>query len=303
MAFALSVKGDFFGVLLAQEAGINHEFREKRLEILTGIAQQAALTIQNDRLNKDMLGRERLEREYQLAREIQQTFLPGMLPELSGWNMDVRWRTARQVGGDFYDVFELPGGRLGLVSADVSDKGMPAALYMTVTRTLIRASVNELESPARVLEHVNDLLLMNSQNGMFVTTFYGILDPRSGRLIYANAGHNLPLVLRPAMHAAEPLAKGGTVLGALEHIRLEDHSVEIEPGECLLLYTDGVTESFTPEGEAYGEERLIAALAEAAFGSSGELLNQIDITLTEWRAGAPPSDDMTLLALHLLANK
>ena len=119
--------------------------------------------------------------KFQLAREIQQTFLPSQIPPMPGWEMDVRWNTAQQVGGDFYDYFLLPDGRLAIIIADVSNKGLAASLYMTVTRTLIRAAALESTSPARTLERVNDLLLMNSQNGLFVTTWYGLLDMTEGR--------------------------------------------------------------------------------------------------------------------------
>jgi GAF domain-containing protein len=141
MGFPLSVKGEVFGVLVAKEIGTSSSVQSRRLEIINGIAQQTALAIMNEHLKQERVDRERLEREFQLARQIQQTFLPSSLPSFLNWEMDTRWQTARQVGGDFYDFFKLNDGRLGLVIADVSDKGMPAALYMTVTRTLIRSNI------------------------------------------------------------------------------------------------------------------------------------------------------------------
>ena len=297
MAIPLSVKGSLFGVLLAEEAGKAPGFRERRMEIITGIAQQAALAIQNDYLQREMLGRERLEREIQLAREIQQTFLPENLPVLPGLELDVRWSTARQVGGDFYDVFILPDRRVGLVIADVSDKGMPAALYMTVTRTLIRASVEDIDSPSRVLEHVNDLLVINNPNGLFVTTFYAILSLDTGSLVYANAGHNLPLLLCAAGGKIETLLKGGSALGALGQIVLEDHTTQIDPGDCLLLYTDGATESFSPEGEQFGEEKLAEILQTVIAHPARQVLDAIEDALIDFRRGEPPTDDTTLLAV------
>ena len=155
--FPISVKGEVFGVLVAKDSAENLSARERRQEIITGIAQQVALAIQNDRLKEEMVGRERLENEIQLARQIQRTFLPEQLPQVQGWQVDSRWQTARQVGGDFYDIFSLGSELLGLVIADVSDKGMPAALYMTVARTLLRATSQTTKSPAQVLEHVNNL--------------------------------------------------------------------------------------------------------------------------------------------------
>ncbi len=296
MGFPLLVKGASYGIMLAQDA--SSRFNERRLEIISGIAQQAALAIQNDLLQKEMVGRERLEREFQLAREIQETFLPNQLPTIPGWDLDARWYTARQVGGDFYDIFELPGDRIGLVIADVSDKGMPAALYMTVTRTLIRASILDIESPAKVLEHVNDMLLMNNENGMFVTAIYAILNFQTGELIYANAGHNQPLVLHETTGAVECLAKGGTALGVIEEIHLKDHVMSLEPNGCILLYTDGATETFSPEGELFGEERLIEVAHRSIGSSAKELLNHVDEALVAFRQNEPTSDDTTLLALR-----
>ncbi len=296
MGFPLTVKGAFYGVMLAEDRS-STILKERRLEIITGIAQQAALAIQNDLLQKEMVGRERLEREFQLAREIQETFLPSQLPLIPNWDLDVRWHTARQVGGDFYDIFDLPDKRIGLVIADVSDKGMPAALYMTVTRTLIRATVADIESPANVLEHVNDLMLMNNENGMFVTAIYAILDPINGELVYANAGHNLPLVLHEKTGTVETLHKGGIALGAIEDIHLDDHHMILEPDDCLLLYTDGATETFSPEGELFGEERLMSVVHTSIGSTPRKLLDHIDESLAAFRQNEPSSDDTTLLAI------
>jgi len=298
MGFPLSVKGEVLGIMLTQEAGTAREFRERRLEIITGIAQQAALAIQNEHLTRERFSRERLEQEIQLARNIQRTFLPSRIPSPPGWDLDVRWRTARQVGGDFYDCFELPGDRLGLVIADVSDKGMPAALYMTVTRTLIRATAQENDSPASVLMRVNNLLLMDSHSGMFVTAVYAILSVRTGELVYSIAGHNLPVWYHQHNHEIESLEKGGVVLGAWENIPLQDHRLQIHPGDCLIFYTDGVTEAFSQTNEAYGEQRLNDAIQNAQDSSAMGVLNAIDASLTEFLEEAPQSDDITLLALH-----
>jgi sigma-B regulation protein RsbU (phosphoserine phosphatase) len=297
MGFPLSVKGEKYGVFIASDSRFSKSKRTKRMEILSGIAQQVSLAIQNDRLEKEMIGRERLEREFQLARQIQRTFLPTQLPNIIGWDIDIRWRTARQVGGDFYDFIELGDGYLGLVIADVSDKGLAAALYMTVTRTLIRASVREFHSPARVLEHVNDLLLNNSPNGLFVTAFYAILDISSGLITYANAGHNLPLLFHSSDHHISYLAQGGIALGALDKIELSDHQDLIQTGDCLLLFTDGATETFAPNGELYSDERLELALQNADISTAQSVLDFIDADLDIFRMDEPVSDDTTLMVV------
>ena len=186
-AVPIAVKDDLYGVMLIEEAPGGLRFRARRLEIITGIAQQAALAIQNDLLQNEMVVRERLETEIQLARQIQQTFIPESLPQFPNWELAARWKTARQVGGDFYDVFDLPDKRLGLFIADVADKGVPAALFMALTRTLVRAAVIENNSPADAMKRVNDLLIPDTKQGMFVTAVYAVLDMDKNELTYVNA--------------------------------------------------------------------------------------------------------------------
>ena len=318
LAFPLSVKGEVVGVFLVEEpeggaGGAIRRLREKRLEITTGISQQAALAIQNDRLQFEMLVRERMEQELLLARQIQRTFLPHSLPELPGWSLDVRWRTAREVGGDFYDIFDLPDGRLGLVMADVADKGMPAALFMVLTRTLVRATVQSATSPAEVLRRVNDALVPDAQQGMFITLVYAVLDLKTGELEYANAGHNPPLLLRNRSLSVEQLEKSGMALGVLDGSQMEERQVQLEPGDYLVFYTDGVTEAFSPEGEMYGEERLEATIrgeadwvtdlnTEATSGTAGEMLEAIDDSVIVFVGDALPYDDLTLMVLRRLSD-
>lgn len=300
MGLPLSVKGDVFGVLLAKESDSSPAVRGKRLEIVNGIAQQTALAIQNEIYQAELVGRERLEREFELARQIQKSFLPSRFPEVKGWELDARWQTALRVGGDFYDVFQLGHHRLGLVVADVSDKGMPAALYMAVSRTLIRANAQQNSSPAGVLARVNSQLLMDSQNGMFVTAVYAILDTQTGRLTYANAGHNRPLILRAGTRQVEVLPKGGMALGVLEDTSYTDHELKIHPGDCLIFYTDGVTESFAPSGDSFGENRLLELVSASIGMDACQILDRIDNALIEFRQGIPLSDDITILTVRNL---
>jgi phosphoserine phosphatase RsbU/P len=297
MGFPLSVKDEIFGVLLAEDENYATN-RERRFELLWGIAQQASLAIQNDLLNKEMLDRQRIEREFQLAREIQQTFLPDQILSIPGWEMDVRWETARQVGGDFYDYFMLSDGRLAFVIADVSDKGLAASLYMAVTRTLLRAAAEGFDSPGKTLEHVNTQLLNNSQDGLFVTTFYGILTLDDGLLSYTIAGHNPPMVIRHRQNDIITLEKGGIAIGALQNISLSDHQLTLNPGDCLVLYTDGVTEAFNLKDQMYGDDRFIRLLGNLIGESASSVLEAIEADLAKFRDGAPLSDDTTMLAIY-----
>jgi serine phosphatase RsbU (regulator of sigma subunit) len=286
--------------MLTRETNVQAAYHQKRVELIKGVAQQTALAIQNERLKEEMVGRERVEREFQLARQIQKTFLPQSIPGAKSWDFDLRWRTAREVGGDFYDAFQTRNNKLAFAIADVSDKGMPAALYMTVTRTLIRAAVQTIESPAEVLKRVNDLLVEESQNGMFVTAIFALLDPATGILEYANAGHNLPLLFRGQSQAVENLKKGGIALGVIEEAKYISHQLQIDEGDTLLLYTDGVTEAFSSSGEQFSEKRLIEALKVNSYGSATELLENLEDLINTFRKGEPPSDDLTMLALHRL---
>ncbi len=298
LAVPLSVKGDVLGVMLLEEIPAARRFHERRMEIITGIAQQAAMAVQNDRLQQEMAGRERLERELQLAREIQQTFMPSQLPHLPGWELAVTWRAARQVGGDFYDLFELPGGRLGLVIADVADKGVPAALFMALTRALVRAAALEETSPAAALARVNELLVPDAHHGMFVTAVYAVLSLETGQLVYANAGHNLPLLWRSGTRTLERFGKGGMALGVLEGVSLREWTVSLEPGDCLIFYTDGITDAFSPEDDVYGEDRLRATIQSAGGGSAQATLEAVDDSVIAFVGDNPPSDDITLMVLR-----
>jgi len=298
LGFPLTVQDRILGVLLTREPNATARFWERRMEIITGMAQQTSMAIQNDRLKTEMMRSERMEREIQLARQIQQTFLPSFLPELQGWELDVRWEPARQVGGDFYDVFDLGGGRTGLVIADVSDKGLPAALYMTVTRTLIRAKVQEHDNPAVVLCEVNRQVFSDSPESMFITAVYAVLNHATGELAYANAGHNLPLIFRQAGQAVEQLPKGGTALGVLPQLQLQTHTVAVQPGDTLVFFTDGACDTLSPDGEDFGEERLRHVLEKNSATSAANLLEALDFALEEFRQDMPPFDDVTLIALR-----
>jgi sigma-B regulation protein RsbU (phosphoserine phosphatase) len=175
---------------------------------------------------------------------------------------------------------------------------MPAALYMTVTRTLIRAVAHGRHSPAEVLQRVNNLLVSDAQNGMFITVFYAILDLKSGRLTFANAGHNRPLVMTRCDGSVEMLPKGGMALAVLEDIDLEDHVLHLDEGDTLLCYTDGVTEAFSPNEEAFGDERLLQLLAGLQDQTVHDTLDTLIDTLAAFRQEAIISDDVTLLGIR-----
>jgi serine phosphatase RsbU (regulator of sigma subunit)/putative methionine-R-sulfoxide reductase with GAF domain len=294
----LQIKGDLYGVMLVEEGAEALRFRQKRVEIVTSIAQQVALSVQSERLQREMVARERLEHEIHLARQIQRTFLPERLPEFPAWDLAATWMTAREVGGDFYDLIELPGGRLGMLIADVSDKGIPAALFMALTRTLVRAVVFETPSPAEVMRRVNALIIPDNQQGMFVTAVYGVLSLQSGEFAFANAGHNPPAWLRRRSGEVETLRRTGPALGIIQDLEMEERTISIGPGDLLLLYTDGLTEAFSPGGEVFGEDRLLEILRSREHASAREALETLEESVRRFSGPISLADDLTMLAIR-----
>lgn len=301
--FPIQIQDKLLGILLTFEKNIPKAYFEKRFELLRGVSQEIALAIQNHNLQLEMVNREKYERELQLSRQIQETFLPDHIPVFPGWEIEVRWETALQVGGDFYDVIELPNNRLGLVIADVADKGFPAALYMTVSRTLIRAFGQTLNDPAGIFESVNQLLVADTPNAMFITAVYIILDLNTGDLTYANAGHNLPFLHLARENKTIELPKGSMALGVMEDITYKNEKISMQPGDILLLYTDGLTESFSRKETIFGTERVKNIIFNCKDDSIHEMLIQLESDLIEFRDGEPASDDLTLIAVKYQKNQ
>jgi serine phosphatase RsbU (regulator of sigma subunit)/predicted ester cyclase len=238
--------------------------------------------------------RERIEQELQVARRIQQELLPETIPELDGWRIAAYYGPAREVGGDFYDFLEFSSGRLGLVVGDATGHGMPAALVMATTRGMLRAVVQSSESPGEVLARVNEALVADIPPSTFVTCFYGVLDPQSGHLLYANAGHNLPC--RRHNGRADELRARGMPLGLMPGTGYEEKEAVLEAGDSTLFYSDGLVEAHDPQREMFGFPRLRRLVAEHAEESS-----LVDFLMDELRSftgdGWEQEDDITLLTL------
>ena len=231
-----------------------------------------------------------------MARDIQQASLPKEVPELEGWQITPYYQPAREVGGDFYDFFEFDDGRLGLVVGDATGKGVPAALVMASTRSMLRAVAQALgsSSPGEVLARVNDSLVMDIPPSMFVTCFYCVLDPNNGSLSYTNAGHDLPYLLRDG--EAEELRARGMPLGLMPGMSYEEKEIELDVGEGVFFYSDGLVEAHDPKGEMFGFPRLRALIAEhAEEGSIGNFLMEelYSFVGDRWEQ----EDDITLLTL------
>jgi predicted ester cyclase len=239
--------------------------------------------------------RERVEQELEVARRIQQASLPKEMPQLQDWQISPYYQPAREVGGDFYDFMELADGRLGVVVGDATGKGVPAALMMASTRSTLRAVAQACESPGDALRRVNDPLVTDIPSNMFVTCFYAILDPKSGSLSYANAGHDLPYLHRNG--EAKELRARGMPLGLMPGMSYEEGEESLGEGGCVLFYSDGLVEAHDPKGEMFGFPRLRRLVAE-----HGEERTLVDFLMGELSSftgeGWEQEDDITLLALR-----
>ena len=243
---------------------------------------------------------ERLAQELSVARSIQETLLPTALPDIAGWKMAVHWQPARAVGGDFYDFIPLPEGRLGLVIGDVSGKGVPSALMMASVRAVLRATAEQLQSPGQVLARANAVLRHDMPRGMFVTCLYAVLDPRTGRMRYANAGHNPPYRRHAAGGSVSELKARGMPLGIMPDAPYEELEAVIAPDDAVLLYSDGLVEARKSRREIFGFER-VRALSQSCTGDEKELIECLLKGLASFTGkGWVQDDDITVLALRRL---
>lgn len=244
----------------------------------------------------EALKRERIEHELYLARTIQQSLLPKEQPDLPCWEIGTHYQPAREVGGDFYDLFRVEDGRLAIFIGDVTDKGVPAAMVMATTRTLLRAVAHQEISPGKVLERVNELLEPDIPRNMFVTCLYALLDPASGTLRFANAGHSLPFLRRDGR--VMELRARGMPLGLMPGMAYEEKEAVVEPGDCLILYSDGLIEAHNPGREMFGTRRLQALLGDHAGGGSTLIGCLLEALQAFTGQGWEQEDDVTLVALR-----
>lgn len=291
--------------VLSQRLNASHnaairDLQEKNLRLTQAYeALQAA--------QAQIIEKEKLERELQLAREVQAALIPGVAPQMDGWDFAARWQPARLVSGDFYDFFPVsrsnvsPSGQgLGIVIGDVSGKGMPAALFMALTRSIVRATAANIPSPAECITQVNRVLRDDAANSMFVTLCYIQLNPATGDLTYVNAGHNSPLLYRADQGRWFEFARTGLPLGLFDTYPFTQTTVQLDPGDCLLLYTDGVTEAVHPQGQEFGMERLQRIVQERQRDRAAHVLTVIEQAINAFIAGAAPADDITIVLVKRL---
>jgi sigma-B regulation protein RsbU (phosphoserine phosphatase) len=263
--------------------------------MLGGIASQAAVAIERARLQMAEIEQQRVATELGVARNIQIGFLPDHAPQPSGYEIAAIWEPARQIGGDFYDFIPLKDDRLGIVVADVADKGIPAALYMALSRTTMRLVSTRNPSPSAALLRVNTAILDTTYSDLFVTVYYAILDPTTHHVTYASGGHGL--ALQASEDGVTFLRGRGTVLGVFSPIRVEEFDTDLAPGDYLVIYTDGVTDAVNAEMEGFGEGRLAALLEQHRSLSAQAMLDLIREKVHVWQGEAPSFDDFTLVVI------
>lgn len=292
-------QGELIGLINLGQRLSDQEYSSDDHRLMNDLATQAAPALRIAQLVQqqklEAIERERIAQELRVARLIQQTLLPQELPALAGWGVSAYYQPARAVGGDFYDFLYFPDGKVGFIVADVTDKGVPAALVMATTRTLLRAAAERLEAPGAVLARTNDVLVQEIPPKMFVTCFYAVLDPTTGHLRYANAGHDVPY--HYTNQGVVELRATGMPLGLMPGMRYEEKETTLAPDDYALLYSDGLVEAHNPAHDMFGFPRLQALLSTHADGATLH-----DFLLAELAAFTGPrweqEDDVTLVTMQ-----
>ncbi|NNJ11642.1 SpoIIE family protein phosphatase [Chloroflexales bacterium ZM16-3] len=352
VALPMLARASLLGALIFDWDEPNIELDNRQINLSMGATAQVAGALESLLLAREAEEAGRMEQELRVAREIQTALLPAHSPQIAGWQIDAAWRSARLVGGDFYDFWPLPkrlgvggwavgveeqaaagdrelarelgaahlpqpieqlrsdeaggadGGppapELGFVIADVSDKGVPAAMFMAMSRSLVRAAALDGTDPPAAMERANRWITRDSESGMFVTLFYGMLDTESGRLRYTSAGHNPPLLYRRRGGSFDELRTPGIALGVLEEISLHEAETMLSPGDVLVCYTDGVTEAIDDAQNEFGVERLRSVIAAHADEDVARIVRAILEAVDQHGRGQPPFDDVTLVVIKRL---
>ncbi len=294
MAVPLRANDHVIGLIYVDTPNVVRGFDAHDLDLLTVMSNVAAVRIEHARLAEVEQIERMLGRELEQAAEIQQRLLPSGAPDLPGCDLAGYNLPCRGVGGDYYDFFPYPDGRLGLVVADVAGKGMPAALLMSSLQARVQVLAEDTDDLGRWMGRLNRLMATSCPSNRFITLFFAVLDPAAGAMTYSNAGHNPPMVVRSGGEV-ELLHDGGMVLGLLPAASFRAGSCRASSGDMLVLYSDGVTEAVDPAGEEFGEERLARLVVDNRTRPAGEIAEEVRKALAAWTAGKPATDDVTLV--------
>jgi len=300
LAVPLGVGANVFGIIYADSPLAEGRFTEDHLKLLTTLASVAAIRVENARLTEEQMERERLEREQQVASEIQQRFLPASAPVVAGYELQGISFPCYEIGGDYYDFIQREDGRLIVALGDVSGKGTAAALLMSCVHAAVHAQADIHNSLAKTIGAVNRYLVESIPANRFVTLFYAELEPKTGALAFLNAGHNPPLIIH-AGGTMEQLAPGGLPLGIMSNADFREGRTQLHYGDVLVIYSDGVSEACNPSGEEFGPTRLYEVVARNLDASAGGIRDRIESALTKFCQGTPAADDITLVICKRLA--
>jgi len=274
-------------------------FNETHRDLLAAFAGHAGTAIENARLYKVAVDRGRMQKELEMAHDIQKGLLSRYFEPLAGYEVACDWRPALEMGGDFYDCSLLGDSRMGVAVADVSGKGVPAAIFMAVARSLLRGNADPDQSPDQTMHRTNRMLIKDVSRGMFVTAYYAVFD-REGNFQGVNAGHNCPLLFRAADNRVEAMPHGGCPMGWFEEIPAKIHQCRLAPGDVMVFYTDGLTEAENRSQESFEEERLVEVLLRAGRQPADQVMAAILEAVTDFGEGVPPHDDLTLVVVRYL---
>src|SRR3989440_2428508 len=300
LAVPLGVSEKVFGIIYADSPIAEGRFTEDHLKVLTTLASVAAIRVENARLTEEQLERERLERELQVASEIQQRFQPTSAPQVTGYELQGISFPCYEIGGDYYDFIKRSNGNLVVALGDVSGKGTAAALLMSSLHAAVHAQFETHASLVLTISAINRYLVESIPANRFVTLFYAELDPTNGTLAFLNAGHNPPLIVH-AGGTMEQLAAGGLPLGIMADADFREGNTKLQPGDVLVIYSDGVSEAVSPTSEEFGPTRLYEAVARNMDASAAGIRDRIESALTKFLQGTPAADDITLVIVKRLA--
>jgi len=298
IATPMMIEGRVIGVFNLESDHLD-VYHGAHLELLSAFAAQAAIAVERARTARERVERRRIEKELAIARDIQRSFLPQAAPRVPGFDLAGTSISHDEVGGDYYDFIGVSDTRLGLAIADVSGKGIPAALLMAGFRMSLLAEIRNEFAIRAVMRKVNQLLHESTERDRFVTAFYGVLDWRNSVLIFSNAGHNPPLLIR-ADGTTEELSDGGVALGVLEDTHYEERPLAVGSGDVLILYTDGVSEALNETSEEFGADRIEQIVRANAGHTARELMQDIVAAVLDWTGEKGPGDDLTLLVMRKL---
>ncbi|MFN2187861.1 MAG: PP2C family protein-serine/threonine phosphatase, partial [Candidatus Promineifilaceae bacterium] len=294
--FPLHARGRLVGALVVGPTTDGRPLLGRRMNIVTGIAHQAAVAVVNDQLYAESAERSRMEQELNVARTIQASLIPHEDPIVPGCKVTGYWEAAREVSGDFYDYYALSDSRWGIAIADVADKGVPAALFMALSRTILRTVAYNRQQPARTLNRANRLIYGDTTSDLFVTAFYAVWDADRGTLSYASGGHNPPLLIR-SDGSSTLLRTDGIALGILEDVDIKEAKVQLNPGDVVVFYTDGVTEAINEDYDEFGLERLRIAAKSVRCSDVASIVKAIREAISDHSGATPQYDDITLVVL------